>query len=798
MRLKFIQFLFLVFALAGNIYSQTYEISGTVSDAKTNKPLEFVTVKVADTSYGTTADQGGKFFIRLKPGGSKLIFSYIGYYTDTSYFYLEDKDAQRNIFLTPSELMTESIDVYGEDPAYEIIRKAIKYKKQFKENLNEYEYDAYSKFVIRSNQSEIPKKEIAKDSLGENKLGIFGILESQTKGYFKKPDLEKQIVTSKKETANITRGFALPLIVNFYDEKIDFGDFKIPTPLSDNAFDNYDFKLIGTTSMDSTLIYKIQVINTTENRPLLNGIIYIADSLYSLMRVDLSTNEAAKPLAIDKINFKQKFSPFTEKKDKGSLYWMPTDVEIFASGTFAGVIKFNAEVFTIVSDYKLNKKAPAGTFNDIVVKIMPDSKKDSAYWAKNQLIKNTNEEKKAYKQIEIEDAKKSKELSFGLISLNYGKHLSSRVFDYYHFNRVEGSALEFNLNYRGKLNRVNAEGYFGYGFSDKKSKYELSYTQRFLSDKRLVFNATAYQNLQPLSYPDFLGISQFYNTLTSLFGKLDHLDYFYSLGYYLSLRYNFIPQFGLGLNFRSEKQTTAYTNTNFSFRKKDEPFKPNPEINDAFQRVIGVNVRINPNLFRGIDWGDGDISRFKITDYPELYLGFKYSGKDLNSTYEYRKYSAVLTGKNYINSLLNFKYLYGYEAGNGQIPFQSLSYFQANTGTIDNELAFIALHYQEFLGDRLFYFKFENNFGKLFWAKIPVINNFNLIGIFSMGRSFISDANYNLASYKSFTQTHGVYMEAGFGISRILDIFRIEFAWRLNNLGPNGGGTYVNFITDTF
>ena len=49
-------------------------------------------------------------------------------------------------------------------------------------------------------------------------MNILGILESETIGYFKKPDLEKQIIKSKRETANITRGFAIPLIVNFYDE----------------------------------------------------------------------------------------------------------------------------------------------------------------------------------------------------------------------------------------------------------------------------------------------------------------------------------------------------------------------------------------------------------------------------------------------------------------------------------------------------------------------------------------------------------------------------------------------------
>ena len=310
-------------------------------------------------------------------------------------------------------------------------------KKNSKKTLNEYEYSAFSKFVIRSNQADVPPPTVDGKPPDKDQLGIFGILESVTKGYFKKPDLQKQIVISKKETANITRGFALPLIINFYDEEIDFNEFRIPTPLSDNAFDHYDYKLIGTTSIDSTLIYKIKVINRSESVPQLRGTVYIADSIYSLMSVDMFNNDAAKPLGINKINFKQKFSPFEDSKNKNEKFWMPTDVQIFADGSFLGLLKFEAEVFSIVSNYELNKKAPPGIFDDIVIKILPDAEKDSAYWAKNELLKNTPEEKNAYKQIEIDDEIKSRTLNIGLNAISYGKKFSSNPVSYYLFNRVE-------------------------------------------------------------------------------------------------------------------------------------------------------------------------------------------------------------------------------------------------------------------------------------------------------------------------------------------------------------------------
>lgn len=784
-----------------NLFSQTsqsVEVSGTVADAKTNKPLEYVTVKVADTSYGTTADKNGRYLIRLNPGGHKLIFSYIGYFTDTSNVYVENEKIERNIFLRPSELLTEQIDVYGEDPAYDIIRKAIQYKKKFKQTLNEYDYNAYSKFVIRSNRSDIPKKDIEKDSTGKNKLPIFGILESETKGYFKKPDLEKQIVTAKRETANIIRGFALPLIVNFYDEDLDFNEFKIPTPLADDAFDNYEYKLKGTTSMDSSRVFIIEVINSSGNKPLLAGTIYVADSIFSLMRVDLTTNDAAKPLGINKLNFKQKFSPYSDTRLSENSYWMPTDVEITADGSFAGIVKFEAEVFTIVSDYSLNKKAPAGIFDDYIVKVMPDAKKDSSYWKDKQLVKNTSEEKNAYRIIETETRKNEKSFNIGLTSVNFGKKFSSNPINYYRFNRVEGSAVNFDINYRGKLGRITANSQIGYGFSDKKMKYDLSYRQRFLNDGRLTVNGGVFRKLQPLSYPDLMGISELYNTFRALFDKRDNLDYYYSSGYNLGVRYRLIPQIRIGADYIQEKQTTANKNTDFSFRKKDTDFNLNPSINDAFQRVIGVNLRLDPNKYSAIDWGDGDVSRFRNTSLPVLDLGFSYSGKDLNSTYEYRKFSAELDGRQYINSFLNLRYKLGGELSTGQVPFQSLGFFNSNSGTLDAAGGFKALKYQEFLGDRIYYLNIENNFGKILWGGIPYINRWNLIGFFNAGRNEISRSNYDLASYKGFTISDGIYMETGFSISRILDIFRVDFAWRLNNKGSDGNKVYLNLTLDSF
>jgi len=765
-------FLILIFNCAS---AQTYKLTGKVQDIKTGKGLSFATIKIIDGGNSTTSDNNGEYILKLDNGYYKLITSYIGYFSDTESVFIDNKDITRDIFFKSTDIFTEEIEVFGEDPAYEIIRKAIRYKKEFMKNMDEYNYEAFSKFIIRTN---LAKED--KDSLeSSDKLHIMGILESETKGYFKKPDLEKQIVKSKRETANITRGVAIPFIVNFYDEKIDLDEVKIPGPVSDNALDDYEYKLLATTSMDSTKVFKIKVTNTSNVTPQFFGTIYIIDSSFALIKVDLQTNNAGNLRGIDKLNFIQKFSNFTDKKK--NKFWMPTDVQIRAEGSFVGLIKFQGEVYTIVSDYNLNEKAPPGTFNDIVVKILPDAaKKDSLYWAKNQLIKNSNEEIKTFSKIEKDVVKKDNSFSLTPFSLNYGKNLSLSLFDLYRFNRIEGNQLKIKINYSKDFNRINASAFYAYGFSDKKSKYEINTSFGLLNDKSLRFSAGVYNRLNIL-FRNPSAESIFENTLTSLFSKKDDYNYLYEKGFNFSLSKLIIPQLELTASYNETRQITAFINTDYSFFRKSDTYNDNPLINDAFKRTIGFSLRIDPNVYQGIDWGTGEISRFPVTEYPSLIFSFDYSGKKLNSTYENRTFSLNFSGHHYFNSFLNINYWAGGILRTGVVPYQDLAYFYTRFLGFARTMSFYTMDYNEYLGDKLYYLHFENNFGKLLWGNVPVLKSLNLITFVNLGRSELSNSNYNFIASKNFSITDGIFTEAGFGIDRIFDFIRLNFAWRLNN-----------------
>jgi hypothetical protein len=779
--------IFIVFFLTGISIAQNNTLSGVVRDDNSGEVLSFATVKLSDSSYGTSTDKNGFYILHLKNGKYNIAFSHIGYYTKVMEIVIDNPDVILNVMLTPSAIFTEEIEVYGEDPAYGIIRKAIEYKKAFKKDLKEYDYDAYSKFVIRTNVSK-------KDSLTEKgKLGILGLLESETKGYFRAPDEEKLIVKAKRESENVTRGFAVPLIVNFYDEEIEIGDMKIPGPVSDDAFDNYEYKLLGKTSIDSIVIFKIEVKNTSEIKPQFKGYLYILDSLWALKKIDLMTNESGITGGFEKLNFVQKFYPFKDKT--GKEFFMPSDIQIYAEGSALGLFKVQGEAFTIVSNYNLNEKAPPGTFNEFIVKVLPGAKKDSAYWRNNQLIKNSEEELNSYRKIEKEAKRRDKGVSLGVGFINYGNKLSTDILDLYKYNKVEGSNLGMNLIYGNEFDRLYTYGKFNYGFSDKKIKYEFSGRIRFLKDNSFSVRADIFRKLGTLFFIQ-TDLNLFVNTLSSLFFKDDYYNYYYSDGFGINISKTVIPQLNLSLGYSQEKYKSAKVNTSFSFFQKDKSFDENPPVNDYFRSTVNAGLTIDPNKFKAIDWGDGEISRFKVTNFPVLNLGFNYSGKSINSNYEFRTFSADITGRNKFSVVANLSYKAGAVIKTGDVPYQNLAYFNVSGFSNFQFLNFYGMNNGEFLGDKLYYVNIENNFGRGFWRTIPVLKNLELIGFLNAGRSELSDKNFNLSAYKEYKKTDGWYFETGFGFGNILNVFRLNFAWRLNNFNEGNNFKILLFINN--
>ena len=65
--------------LAGTLFSQTFSLSGKVTDERNRQPLAFVNVVINDGQHGVISDIDGRYAISLDEPILKVKFSSIGY-----------------------------------------------------------------------------------------------------------------------------------------------------------------------------------------------------------------------------------------------------------------------------------------------------------------------------------------------------------------------------------------------------------------------------------------------------------------------------------------------------------------------------------------------------------------------------------------------------------------------------------------------------------------------------------------------------------------------------------------------
>ncbi len=111
---------------------------------------------------------------------------------------------------------------------------------------------------------------------------------------------------------------------------------------------------------------------------------------------------------------------------------------------------------------------------------------------------------------------------------------------------------------------------------------------------------------------------------------------------------------------------------------------------------------------------------------------------------------------------------------------------------------FGSTHINEFPGDKVYYLTLRNNFGNTLWRKVPFFKSINFAGYVNFMRNEISDANKEFSAYNGFRVSDGIYSEAGFALSNILELFELGFTWRLNNSDNGARMFYMTLVSTGF
>jgi len=295
MRNSLLIFLILT-ALSTPLFSQGVE--GSVSDTN-GDPVPYAAIFIKELTRGTTCNALGMYSLPLPEGNYTIYFRSLGYTEVTKNISVDTGYIDLSIVLPPQTYMIPEVRISasGEDPAYWIMRKTIGLANYHLNEVLSYQAEIYIKGAAI--MKKIPKA-IAKriDAEGVKvKEDEAYMLESLNEVGFEAPDNYTLRVIASQNTLPGYADNVNPMdYVNasLYQEEIE----GIISPLARSAFTYYKFEFVNSFMVGTHIINKIKVIPKRKSQQLVEGYLYIVETLYCLHSSDLSLHTMAGTLSL--------------------------------------------------------------------------------------------------------------------------------------------------------------------------------------------------------------------------------------------------------------------------------------------------------------------------------------------------------------------------------------------------------------------------------------------------------------------------------------------------------------------
>jgi hypothetical protein len=259
--------------------------------------------------------------------------------------------------------------------------------------------------------------------------------------------------------------------------------------------------------------------------------------------------------------------------------------------------------------------------------------------------------------------------------------------------------------------------------------------------------------------------------------KSDYRDYYYANGWRGTFQARPLGQLSLQIEYRNEDERIATSITDFSIFDRRKSFRQNPPIVEGMMR----NVRAL------VSYGDEPVPFGLVTrNFVELELEHSSTGL-LASSFDFTR--VIFRGEARITTFasrllfppsLNIKLTAG--TSSGTLPPQRMFSLESRYDALGPFGVLRAGEVKEFAGDRFVSLSMEHNFRStpFLFLDIPYLyrNSIELILYGSVAQTWSSSA------LPFGRTTNGWYSEAGFGISRILTLFRLDVSYRF--MQPRG------------
>jgi hypothetical protein len=756
------------------------ELTGVIRErvqSGTGEGIPGASITIVGTSKGAKANSQGKYRLMLTGSSVRLRVSAIGYRPDTITL-TAPFPTTRDFALTIAPITGQDVVVTPNDTREEarrIMRQVIETKETWQPLINDYAFDVYGRLNART--------------ISSGDTNIISIIESIAKGYWEKEKGYAERIIARKQTANLPAAanrFSLLGVMNFYDERVELPDYTIVSPLARDAFDRYDYDLLGTVEINGSNSYKISVEPRGALAPALEGTLYIDQIDHTVTYLSLAPNKAVKIGPLKDGRVEQTFR-FIDNK-----YWMPAENKFFIKAEFTMPLipSFTVEHVAVLQNYVLNAGVPDSVFESGGRGVAPDADSITPIaWAEMRVIPLNDDEQKAYSRIDSVTTIRQEPRGFSPIGFAIGLLLGGTP---YSFNRVEGSRFEIGTGFNdigGWPLSLSALG--AYGVSDERFKYDLSAKQALLwNEVRQVqggigsdgeFHSSVVEAINPLLslnariYDDNAHIGEAYgkliNTATTLLFGSDYPNYYRTHGGYLELEWTPSLRTSLAVRALNERNLSLATTNNFTLFDKANVYRIDPPVAEGLYRAIELRGE------HSFEWLDQNIT---------LGLGGRMSDPSLGSNFTFSRLAGTLAYSTKLGGLGKFS-LNGFAGSvlSGTPGYQHVFGFETHNAIFSKTDVFRTMEPHEFKGDHLWSVMLEQNFYDLPMRLVTITFldplDLHWVAFGNAGQALLSQQlRPQLGTL--ITGTGGTpFVEAGFGIANIYNIARIDAAWRLTH-----------------
>ena len=811
-------FLFFISLFPGVALAQTYVVSGKITGK--GEALPFASVYIKGTTKGVNSNDEGKYSLKLEKGRYNIVFQYVGFSKQEVEVDLFENKILNMDLQSDGISLSEVVVKAGEDPAYPIMRKAIKKRKAYANPANEYTCQSYIKGLERLINIPEKLKKFVKITSGETidstMLGVVYLSESESNYYYKKPDKEKEIMYSSRVSGE-TRSFSFNQLsqmkLNFYLNTIDLrnvADRPFISPLNGNAFLYYKYHLLGTIVEDGKTFNKIEVKPKRKTDPCFTGVIYIQENSWRLTGLDLRLTKDNKINFVDTLTFKQLYAPII-----ADSIWMPVNYNMSFSFGFMGIAA-NGYFNAVVKNYNLKPDFNEKTFgNEVMVIEDGANKKDSSYWSANRPVPLTKEETTDYRKKDSTEKITSTDRYKDSIDRNSNRFKFNTIFTGYNYqktkkqlfisvpgiitsgiqyNTVEGLNLSYNFSVNkeyenNRSRRIN--GKVRYGFSNYLWGGELGYDYVFNPKKFSRFGLNLKSIVEQFNHAE--PIIPLVNSAYTLLGNLNYMklykesgletNYFTEVvnGVYVDSRLSYLQREAL----KNSSDVLFIDNKSKLFTSNDPRFDYTHDSLFKTNRALIAEVTLSFRFKQKYV----SIPNQKIitgSKYPRLSVTYKKAIPVLNANANYDLVSASVYDDLSLGLFgrLGYRLKGGAFVTNKKMEFMDYQHFLGNqtyVNTSDYLNSFRLLPYYGYSANEWFFEAHaEHHFNGFIINKIPLLKKLKIQEV----------AGGHLVMNNKINQ----YYEINFGIENIFRILRVDYVlgYGINNQVRSGFTIGIN------